>query len=96
MKATVHPQDIVYALIRTEKSTLVEPGGKYLFLVHPGANKLQIRGAVEHLYKVKVKKVNTQVRFGKMKRVRHQAGRTSDTKKALVTLVQGQKIDIPA
>lgn len=96
MKKTVHPQDIVFALVRTEKSTLVEPIGKYLFLVHPEANKIQIKGAVEALYKVKVKDINTQVRFGKMKRVRHQAGRTSDTKKALVTLAQGQKIEIPA
>jgi len=84
---------IIKALIRTEKSTLSEPSGKYLFLVNTAANKIQIRQAVERMYKVKVKNVNTFVSLGKLKRVRHQLGRTVDLKKAIVTLKAGQKID---
>jgi large subunit ribosomal protein L23 len=84
---------IIKALIRTEKSTLTEPRGKYLFLVNLRANKIQIKQAVEQLYKVKVKDVNTFISLGKMKRVRYQAGRTPDLKKAVVTLKPGQKIE---
>lgn len=84
---------IIKALIRTEKSTLTEPQGKYLFLVNLRANKIQIKQAVEQLYKVKVKDVNTFVSLGKLKRVRYQAGRTPDMKKAVVTLKAGQKIE---
>ena len=88
-----HSQDVIRALIRTEKSTTVEPAGKYLFLVDITSNKILIKKAVEELYKVKVKCVNTFVSLGKMKRVRHQRGKTPDTKKAVVTLKQGQKIE---
>ncbi len=89
-----YAQDIIKALIRTEKSTLYEPNAKYLFLVGVKANKIQIKGAVENLYKVKVKDVNTFISFGKLKRVRHQLGRTPDSKKAVVTLKAGQKIEV--
>jgi len=85
--------NIIKALVRTEKSTLNEPQGKYLFLVHTSANKIQIKQAVEQLYKVKVKDVNTFISFGKLKRVRHQPGRTADIKRAIVTLKEGQKIE---
>jgi large subunit ribosomal protein L23 len=85
--------DIVKALIRTEKTTLYEPDGKYLFLVNNTANKIQIKRAVEEIYKVKVKDVNTFVSLGKLKRVRHQLGRSPDFKKAVVTLKEGQKIE---
>ncbi len=88
-----HSSDIIKSLIRTEKSTIVEPTGKYLFLVATTANKIQIKNAVESIYKVKVKDVNTFVAMGKMKRVRQQAGRTPDLKKAIVTLQKGQKIE---
>jgi len=84
--------DIIKALIRTEKSTSREPEGKYLFLVNKSANKLQIKRAVEDTYKVKVKEVNTFISAGKLKRVRYQLGYTTDTKKAIVTLKEGQKI----
>ena len=86
--------DIVKALLRTEKSTLHEPQGKYLFLVDKSSNKIQIKEAVEHLYKVKVKEVNTFVSKGKLKRVRYQIGKTPDLKKAIVTLKEGQKIEV--
>lgn len=88
-----HSQDVIKALIRTEKSTTVEPAGKYLFLVDNSANKILIKKAVEDLYKVKVSDVNTFVSLGKMKRVRHQIGKTPDVKKAIVTLAAGQKIE---
>lgn len=86
--------DIIKALVRTEKSTLSEPQGKYLFLVSNTANKIQVRRAVEEIYKVKVEDVNTTIVRGKMKRVRHQIGKVPDYKKATVTLKKGQKIEI--
>jgi large subunit ribosomal protein L23 len=85
--------NIIKSLIRTEKATLYEPDRKYLFLVNKGANKIEIKQAVELLYKVKVKEVNTFVSLGKLRRVRHQLGRTPDLKKAVVTLKEGQKIE---
>jgi large subunit ribosomal protein L23 len=90
----MHSADIIKALIRTEKSTTYEPERKYLFLVSNAANKIQIKHAVEELYKVKVMCVNTFISNGKLKRVRHQLGRTSDQKKAIVTLKEGQKIEV--
>ena len=87
-------QIIIKALLTTEKSSVYQPAGKYLFLVVNSANKIQIKKAVEQAYKVKVKNVNTFMSAGKLKRVRHQLGRTPDTKKAVVTLVAGQKIEI--
>ncbi len=86
--------EVIRALIRTEKSTLYEPQGKYLFLVDKGSNKCQIKQAVEKIYKVKVNDVNTFISLGKMKRVRYQRGKTADTKKAIVTLKAGQKIEV--
>ena len=65
--------DIIKSLLRTEKSTMYEPQGKYLFLVDKSANKIQIKRAVEEIYKVKVKNVNTFISRGKMKRVRYQS-----------------------
>ncbi|MCU0652464.1 MAG: 50S ribosomal protein L23 [Candidatus Omnitrophica bacterium] len=85
---------IIKSLIRTEKSTLLEPQNKYLFLIEKRANKIQIKHAVEEIYKVKVHDVNTVISPGKLKRVRHQLGKTPDLKKAWVTLKAGQKIDI--
>ncbi len=91
MKAS---QDIIKALVRTEKSTRVEPSGKYLFLVSNDSNKTEIKRAVEQIYKVKVDNVNTMIVRGKMRRVRYQVGKTSDFKRALVTLKSGQKIEV--
>ncbi len=85
---------IIKALLTTEKSSMYQPLNKYLFLVINSANKIQIKKAVEQLYKVKVKNVNTFVSFGKLKRVRQQLGRMTDSKKAVVTLVAGQKIEV--
>ena len=90
----IDSSDIIKALMRTEKATLYEPDRKYLFLVSKSANKIQIRQAVEEIYKVKVKDVNTFISMGKLKKVRYQLGRTPDFKKAIVTLKEGQKIEI--
>lgn len=84
--------DIIKSLVRTEKSTLYEPFNKYLFLVQKEANKIQIKRAVEEIYKVKVSDVNTAIYRGKMKRVRQEIGKSSDKKRAIVTLKEGHKI----
>ena len=89
-----NPVDIIKSLLRTEKSSTYEPKGQYLFLVNTSANKIQIRQAVEQLYKVKVKCVNTFISAGKLKRVRYHLGRTPELKKAIVTLKAGQKIEV--
>jgi large subunit ribosomal protein L23 len=87
--------DIIKSLLRTEKTTnFYEGKDKYLFLVDKSANKIQIKRAVEDLYKVKVKAVNTFVLVGKLKKVRYQLGRTPDVKKAVVTLKKGEKIEV--
>jgi len=86
--------DVIKSLLRTEKSSAYEPESKYLFLVDKAANKIQIKRAVEELYKVKVKNINTFITRGKLKRVRYQLGKTPDLKKAIVTLKEGQKIEV--
>jgi len=85
---------ILNTLLRTEKGAVLAVENKYLFSVQKGANKIEINKAVEDIYKVKVQDVNTQVVNGKMKRVRQQAGKTPDWKKAVVTLKDGHKIDL--
>ncbi len=86
--------DIVKGLLRTEKGSNMMPLNKYLFWVDRLANKIEIRKAVEGIYKVKVNNVNTLTMKGKPKRVRYAMGKTSDWKKAIVTLKQGEKIDV--
>lgn len=86
--------DCLKAIIRTEKFAAQEGQGKYLFIVNSRANKIQIKRAVEEIYKVKVLNVNTYISPGKLKRVRQQAGYTSDVKKAVVTLKEGGKIEL--
>jgi len=86
--------DIVKTLIRTEKGTSLEPDRQYLFQVASDANKVEIRSAVEEIYKVQVAAVNTMVIPGKRKRVRQEFGHTSPWKKAIVTLKDGHKIDV--
>ena len=85
---------ILQKLLRTEKGARQAVQNQYLFAVNTRANKIQIKQAVEAVYKVKVSGVNTQVMPGKLKRVRQQLGRTSEWKKAIVTLKQGHSIDL--
>ena len=88
------PHDIVKGLLRTEKGAAMGRLGKYLFWVDKKANKVEIRNAVENIYKVKVGRVNTINVKGKPKRVRYTMGMTSGWKKAVVTLKEGNKIDV--
>ncbi|MDD5423065.1 MAG: 50S ribosomal protein L23 [Candidatus Omnitrophota bacterium] len=88
------PQDIVKGMIRTEKGAMLMPLNKYLFWVDSDSNKIEIRRAIEEMYKVKVSAVNTITMRGKMKRVRYKMGKTPDWKKAVVTLKEGSKIDV--
>ena len=85
--------DVVKALVRTEKGTEIEGQRKYLFRVASDATKVDVKNAVQEIYKVKVQDVNTLGVRGKLKRVRFKAGYTSGWKKAIVTLREGQKIE---
>ena len=85
---------VIRMLLRTEKGTRQVVNDQYLFSVQRTANKIEIRKAVEELYKVKVESVNTLLMRGKLKRVRAQQGLTPDWKKAVVTLKTGHKIDL--
>ncbi|WP_421850034.1 50S ribosomal protein L23 [Oricola sp.] len=86
--------DVIVAPVITEKSTLVSENNQIVFDVARDASKPEIKAAVEALFNVKVKNVNTLLRKGKIKRFRGVKGRQSDVKKAIVTLVDGQSIDI--
>ena len=85
--------DIVKALVRSEKGTSLEADHKYLFRVATTATKVDVKRAVEEIYKVKVDCVNTVNVPGKLKRVRYRTGYTADWKKAIVSLKEGQKIE---
>jgi len=86
--------DIIRSPVVTEKSTLASEHGQIVFDVAVDATKADIKAAVEGLFSVKVKAVNTLIRKGKTKRFRNVLGVRNDTKKAIVTLVDGQSIDI--
>ncbi len=88
------PYDIIKHIIRTEKGSGMLAENKYIFHVANGANKIQIKQAVEEIYNVTVKKVNTLNAAGKWRRVRYKEGKTPDWKKAIVTLKQGDKIEV--
>lgn len=89
-----NPHDVVKGMIRTEKGAALLPMNKYLFWVDKAANKIEIKSAVQDIYKVKVDNVNTVMMRGKNKRVRYAVGKTPDWKKAIVTLKEGSKIDV--
>jgi large subunit ribosomal protein L23 len=92
--ATEAAYQIIKAPIITEKATMGSENGQVTFLVSLDATKPEIKAAVEALFKVKVTAVNTLVQKGKNKVFRGTRGRRSDTKKAIVTLAEGQRIDI--
>jgi large subunit ribosomal protein L23 len=85
--------DILKALVRTEKGSGLEAERKYTFRVAESATKVDVKRAVEEIYKVKVQDVNTGHVPGKLKRVRFRTGYTTGWKKAIVTLKEGQKIE---
>ncbi|WP_455475211.1 50S ribosomal protein L23 [Bartonella sp. B17] len=86
--------DIIISPVVTEKSTMISEYNQVAFNVALNATKSEIKAAVEALFSVKVKAVNTVIRKGKMKRFKGIVGRQSDVKKAIVTLAQGQSIDV--
>jgi large subunit ribosomal protein L23 len=86
--------EVIKGPVITEKGTLVtETANQYVFRVHPRANKVDIRRAVENLFKVKVEQVRTARQLGKVRRVGKHLGRRPDWKKAYVTLAEGSRID---
>lgn len=93
MSATKH-YDIILSPVITEKSTIASESNQVVFKVAGRATKPEIKAAVETLFGVKVKGVNTLVRKGKIKLFRGKPGRQSDFKKAIVTLEEGQTIDV--
>ena len=94
MSAEAKHYDVIRKPIITEKATMASENGAVVFEVAIGANKPQIKEAVENLFGVKVKAVNTTITKGKVKRFRGQLGKRKDVKKAYVTLEEGNTIDV--
>jgi len=90
------PRDVIIEPVVSEKSYALMEGGVYTFVVHPDANRIEIRHAVEEIFGVRVLKVNTLNRHGKRKRNRRSFsfGTRSSTKRAIVTLQAGDRIDL--
>ncbi|MBC8049083.1 MAG: 50S ribosomal protein L23 [Chitinophagales bacterium] len=86
--------DVVLSPVVTEKSTMASENNQVIFKVKRDANKTEIKEAVERLFKVKVKAVNTLNRKGKLKRFRGIEGRQNTVKKAIVTLEDGYSVDV--
>lgn len=86
--------DVIVSPAITEKSTMASEFNQVVFNVAKKASKPEIKAAIEALFGVKVMAVNTLVRKGKVKRFRGTKGRQSDVKKAVVTLAEGQSIDV--
>jgi len=94
MSATADQYDVIRKPIITEKATMVSENGAVVFEVAIDSTKPQIKDAVEALFGVKVKAVNTTITKGKVKRFRGQLGKRKDVKKAYVTLEDGNTIDV--
>lgn len=88
------PHDVIVAPVVSEKSYSLLDNNAYTFVVHPKANKTEIRQAVEALWDVRVLSVNTSNRKGKTKRFRLVKGRRPDVKRAVVKLAEGDRIEI--
>ena len=90
------PRDVILRPVVSEKSYGLLDQGVYTFVVSPDANKIEIRQAVESIFGVRVAKVNTMNRNGKRRRNRRSFtyGKRPDTKRAVVTLVEGDRIDL--
>ena len=86
--------DVIVSPAITEKSTMASEQNQVVFNVAKKATKPEIKAAIEALFSVKVTAVNTLVRKGKLKRFRGTVGRQSDVKRAVVTLADGQSIDV--
>lgn len=87
-------RDVILRPVVSEKSYNLLDDGKYTFVVAPDANKTEIKIAIESIFGVKVASVNTLNRQGKRRRTRYGYGKKADTKRAIVTLAEGESIDI--
>ena len=87
-------RDVLLAPVVSEKSYSLLDANKYTFVVHPDANKTEIKIAVEKVFSVKVSSVNTINRKGKTRRTKNGLGKRKDTKRAIVSLAEGHRIDI--
>jgi large subunit ribosomal protein L23 len=96
VKVTESMYQVLMSPVVTEKSTMVAESNTLTFKVKPDATKIQIKEAIEALYKVKVDRVNTAAVKGKTKRFRGTIGQRSDWKKAYVRLAEGQSVDLSA
>jgi len=85
---------IIKAPIVTEKATMGSEQGKVTFRVAIDASKAEIKSAIEQIFEVKVTAVNTSILKGKVKRFKNTIGKRSDVKKAIVTLAEGQTLDV--
>ena len=94
MSATPEQYDVIRRPIITEKATMASEANAVVFEVAIDSTKPQIKQAIEGLFGVKVKAVNTTITKGKQKRFRGQLGRRKDVKKAYVTLEEGNTIDV--
>lgn len=94
MSTKAEHYDVIRKPIVTEKATMASENNAVVFEVAIDANKPQIKEAIESLFGVKVKAVNTSITKGKSKRFRGQLGRRKDVKKAYVTLEEGNTIDV--
>ncbi|MGH3253311.1 MAG: 50S ribosomal protein L23 [Trebonia sp.] len=94
MSRIYNPRDVLLRPVVSEKSYGLLDEGKYTFVVAPDANKTQIKQAVEEVFRVKVTGVNTLNRQGKRRRTRFGWGKRADTKRAIVSLAEGDRIDI--
>ena len=88
------PRDIILAPVVSEKSYGLLDQNTYTFVVTPTANKTEIKIAIEQIFGVKVTSVNTMNRKGKVRRTRTGVGKRPDTKRAIVTVAEGDRIDI--
>ena len=86
--------DVILSPVITEKATMASEHNKVVFKVGKTATKPQIKEAVEKLFDVKVKSVNTLIRGGKVKAFKNKIGQQSDTKRAIITLEEGYRIDV--
>jgi large subunit ribosomal protein L23 len=88
------PRDVIIRPVVSEKSYAGLEANRYTFLVHPDANKTEIKEAIQKIWNVQVIGVNTMKRKGKVKRSRYVTGRRADQKRAVVTLAAGDSIEI--
>ena len=88
------PRDVIISPVVSEKSYGLIDEGKYTFVVDPRSNKTEIKLAIEKIFGVQVASINTLNRQGKTRRTKFGAGKRKDTKRAIVSLAEGHRIDI--